>query len=655
MGLYSDHSRTRSREGGGVNKEGRTNLGRWIIVDTPDALPNLSQAKFIYSDVESTAFRHDMYGSKSHKGHRMAGVGITVDDSNTGWYLPLRHKKPERQGQLFAEEAKNLSLDVAIEFLSDLFGDESRIWINHNLKFDARMLDADGVRIECQFQDTLSRAKVVDQQSRLGGYEQKRLIREWCGHDTDKEKEVDNKLKKLETKDFAELPIDLCGSYCVEDCFQARELAKEIERRKYEGVERIFRMEDDCSKELFKSERVGVLVDRKELDRKEQEKERTVDELSERAKQLGITVDWGSTDQLRELLYKEWNLPVPKWTEKRKESVDEDSLKALSERPEIAGTEREEVFEVLRKLRAASQFLSFYCHGWENHIGLDGRLHPEFNQIVRTGRMSCKSPNAQQLNKEAKELIIPGEDLSFLSRDYSQVEYRLIVAQSRMRSAIRAYIEDPTTDFHQFVADLCGISRDPEAKQINFGISFGMGEPALKSQLAKSMKGSQAEERAGRIYSTYQNTFPEIREESGRAKRLARKRAKRLDGEYGWIATMYGRRRALCYWRYREGGDSSFMDETRKAFNTRIQGTAADIIKDRFIACCRDDLLSSAGVRPILLVHDELLFLGPTDAVNDPEIQSRVDDVMCDLSEIRLPVPLMVSGGQSSTNWRDAG
>jgi len=631
--------------------------GNYVICDTPDKLPNLSGAIKIYSDVETTAFRRDIFGNKAYSGHRACGVGITVDDSTIGWYLPLRHVVPlGKQMGMYNPVPKNIDLEVARRFFQDLFGDPNRRWINHNLKFDARMIGVEGVDIRCKFRCTLSLAKVVDLQKKLSGYGQKQLIREWCGWDTDKQDEVKAELRRLETKDYAELPVDLCGEYCVEDTFQARELHCEIHRRKYEGADRIFRMEDDLAEELYHSEKVGVLVDRDAMDAADEAKSEEAERLGDEIRAAGVTIDIGSPKEVAKLLYDDWNLPVVKRTDSKAPSTDADALKMLSELPAVQGTEREPLFKKIRACREAHQFMSFYTKGWLEHIGHDGRLHPEFNQVVRTGRMSCRNPNAQQLNKEAKRLIVPEPGYAFLSRDYSQIEYRLIVSRANITSAIDQYNSDPRTDFHQFVADLCQINRSPEAKGVNFGISFGMGEEGLLKQLARSMRGEDAAERAKMVYDTYQRMFPEIKKCSDYAKKLARTRAGYVDGEYGYIDTMFGRRRALRYWKYREGhqGDA-FHDETRKAFNSTIQGTAADIIKDRFIACCRDPFLRSVSVRPLLLVHDELLFTGPREAILSLEVERAIDSIMCRIEDFTLPVPLLVSGGASDVNWALAG
>ena len=75
-------------------------------------------------------------------------------------------------------------------------------------------------------------------------------------------------------------------------------------------------------------------------------------------------------------------------------------------------------------------------------------MHPDYNQTVRTGRMSCRRPNAQQLSKEAKELILPFDNQHFVSFDESQVEFRLIVHYIQDSKAIEAFNENPDTDFH---------------------------------------------------------------------------------------------------------------------------------------------------------------------------------------------------------------
>ena len=106
----------------------------------------------------------------------------------------------------------------------------------------------------------------------------------------------------------------------------------------------------------------------------------------------------------------------------------------------------------------------------------------------------------------------------------------------------------------------------------------------------------------------------------------------------GWIRTLTGRRRAL---------DANF---THKAFNTAVQGTAADIAKERLIAVDNDELLRGAGVTVRAVVHDEFLLEGPSEAIESPDIREHIENIMVSTT-LDLGIPLLVDGGISKTSW----
>ena len=133
-----------------------------------------------------------------------------------------------------------------------------------------------------------------------------------------------------------------------------------------------------------------------------------------------------------------------------------------------------------------------------------------------------------------------------------------------------------------------------QAKVINFGIMYGMGVNALKTNLGTDRETAQV------FYNEYFKNF------SGLAAYLDQVKA---DTErLGYTETFFGRRR------YFPGIKSKLpfikaMAE-RMAINAPIQGTEADIIKIAMVEV--DQYLEKKGwsdkVRLILQVHDELVY-----------------------------------------------
>jgi DNA polymerase-1 len=117
--------------------------------------------------------------------------------------------------------------------------------------------------------------------------------------------------------------------------------------------------------------------------------------------------------------------------------------------------------------------------------------------------------------------------------------------------------------------------------------------------------------------------------------------------EHGYVSTLFGRRRQIPElrarnWQMRKLGE-------RLAVNTVIQGTAADIIK---VAMVRShDALAAAGLktRVILQIHDELLFEGPPE-----EMEQATEIVTREMvGAAEMDPPLAVDAGVG-LNWLDA-
>jgi DNA polymerase I-like protein with 3'-5' exonuclease and polymerase domains len=280
-------------------------------------------------------------------------------------------------------------------------------------------------------------------------------------------------------------------------------------------------------------------------------------------------------------------------------------------------------------------YTSFSLPYLEQHILGDLLIHPNNNQIVRTGRMSCTFPNMMQLSQQSREYIVPyNEDYILVNFDLSQIEFRIIVHYINNLKAIHAFNDDPTTDFHTFVAKMCGISRRP-AKNINFMLGYGGGKLKCLSMLSslREIAGTlQTEElrkqKALQVYNRYHEMLPELKPTQYRAGDVLKSR--------GYVKTLLGRERHLNY-------EFHF-----KAFNSVCQGSAADIFKD---ICLRLQKFLSADCLLHALVHDSFLFSIRKERVKElvplilAEIESPVEGA-------NLSVPLKAEYGISSENWR---
>ena len=280
-----------------------------------------------------------------------------------------------------------------------------------------------------------------------------------------------------------------------------------------------------------------------------------------------------------------------------------------------------------RKIQTAlTHFIEPY-----RELNVDGVLHSNYNQIVRTGRMSCREPNSQQLDEATKKLIHPRPGFEFVSNDLSQIEFRLIVHYLENQAAIKAYVENPNTDFHTLMAEKCNIGRRP-AKTVNFGMGFGMGKRKLIASLLAHGSAAEAE----KIYNDYHEALPELKPNSRRATAKAMR--------VGYVSNLFGRRRHL---------DKQIA---HIGFNSVVQSTAADLLKAATVRL--DEAIEACGlseaIHIVASVHDETLFeidqkiLG--DARTIPALVRMIETVP---NGVSLSVPIRSSVGISANSWAE--
>jgi DNA polymerase-1 len=129
------------------------------------------------------------------------------------------------------------------------------------------------------------------------------------------------------------------------------------------------------------------------------------------------------------------------------------------------------------------------------------------------------------------------------------------------------------------------------AKMVNFGILYGISGFGLASRL-----GNVHPAEAERYIKRYLERYPKVTE-------FIQKSLKEAE-ELGYATTLFGRRRYVPELRSSNRNVRKLGE--RLAFNARVQGTAADIIKVAMVDLA--PRLHSLGADMIMQVHDELVF-----------------------------------------------
>jgi DNA polymerase-1 len=390
---------------------------------------------------------------------------------------------------------------------------------------------------------------------------------------------------------------------------------------------------------LCRLERQGVKLDTVRLAELAADVSSQVAQLEQEIWELaGEEFTVGSPQQLGMILFEKLGLSR-KRRGKTGFSTDARVLRAIRDEHEIVG--KVEAWRELSKLK------STYFDALPGLITPEtGRLHTTFNQAgATTGRLSSTNPNLQNipirtpLGREIRSCFIAEEGCLLISADYSQVELRILahVAGEDVLKQIFERGEDVHAATAAEVLKLppaeIGPGERSRAKAVNFGIVYGLSAHGLSEQL------QIPHEEAAEYIERYLSRFPAVQAFIGRTIADA--------SERGSVRTLFGRRREIPELRSRQFQTRSYGE--RLAVNAVIQGTAADIIKIAMVRC--DARLREAGMqtRLVLTIHDELLFEGPAD-----EVEEAAQLVKAEMeSACRLDPPLKVDVG-IGPNWLEA-
>ncbi len=345
-----------------------------------------------------------------------------------------------------------------------------------------------------------------------------------------------------------------------------------------------------------------------------------------------------SSRQLGHILFEKLKLPVIKKT-KTGFSTDAEVLEKLSVYHEIPRKVLE--YRQLAKLK------STYIDGLQNMVcEKTGRIHTTFNQtITATGRLSSTEPNLQnipirdELGRKIRKAFIPSEPgWLLMAADYSQIELRVMAHMSGDPHLISDFQHGE--DIHtRTAAKIFGVAPEDvtpdlrrRAKGINFGIIYGITDYGLARDVGVSR------EEANIYIENYFQQYPGVKRFMEQTVIEAR--------EKGYVQTILKRRRYLPDLLSSNRNVRAFGERT--AFNTPIQGSAADIIKLAMLNIQRE--LQEMGLQAHLLlqVHDELVFEVPEEKVDllVTVVRRGMENV------IKLVVPLKVSI-EVGSNWND--
>lgn len=253
---------------------------------------------------------------------------------------------------------------------------------------------------------------------------------------------------------------------------------------------------------------------------------------------------------------------------------------------------------------------------------INGRIHCDFVQIgAETGRFSSKNPNLQNVpnpatahGKAIRNLFISPKGYKLVVADYSQIEPRIIASMSGDPIMLEAYRNKE--DIYTAVANTMGVNR-AAGKTLVLAMAYGVGPDKIARSIGCKLKEARD------LLSDFAEKFSSIGLYKLKVIGIAKKNR--------YVTTVTGRRRYLPDIVSRDRDRQGTAE--RQAFNTVIQGTAADIMK---IAMVRAHKMIPKEARLLLTVHDELVTMTP-EHLTDVTVKA-IRDAMEDIHMLKIPL-----------------
>lgn len=597
--------------------------------------PDIRQAKQISLDVETFdpnlkakgpgTFRNDGW---------LVGLALKPND-HPGFYIPIGH------------ETGNIAINKVKPYLREMLGTDIPK-IGANLVYDLEWLNWLGVKVQGKKIDVQVAEALIDEnrfkynlesiaQRRLGTGKLTQELIDACrklGYKIRKDRDIFLYLHKL--------PPELVGKYCLQDVCLPEQI---FEQQKIELAEQelftVFNLESKLIDVLLKMRIKGVPVDTAKAEQVQIQLLKNEKQLHKQLNQIaGYEVAIWAAENIAPAFDK-LGIVYPRTPKTKAPSF---TAPWLEEHPS-------RIAQLLLKTRKIGKLRTDFVENMILGSVINGRIHPQFHSVKHdnggtgSGRFSASNPNLQQVPSRdlingplIRGMFIPEHGCRWCKGDYSQQEPRVTIHYAALKKfknadiAVQRYIDNPDTDYHQMVADLCSIERRP-AKDINLGLVYGMGIPKMALKLGKTLAETKE------LFLSYHAGVPFVKQLIDNCTQVATVR--------GYIKTILGRRRHFDLWspnNYNKDNplkplpyDQAVLEYglplrrafTYKALNSLIQGTSAEMIKIAMIN------LDELGYTPHVTVHDEV-----DDSIETDKQGAEIKEVM--MTAIKLKVPLKV-------------
>ena len=337
-------------------------------------------------------------------------------------------------------------------------------------------------------------------------------------------------------------------------------------------------------------------------------------EAKKRLDTFSPNTNWNSPQQVKDILFNKLGLASAKVTKSGGQSTDKSVLEELSHLHPLP--------EALLTFRKIAKLRGTYAQGLLGHIRPDGRIHGSLNvDGARTGRTSFNDPNLQNVpratskeGKMARDCFIAPPGHLLVQADYSQLELRIAAMLSQDPVMISIFEEG--VDYHLRTATMvAGVAWKnvtaqeieaeykrtgkceyrTQAKSINFGVLYGLGDKALAKQMGCSVQQARKIREAimGKLHvldSWCQGCLSE---------------ARKTGSIWTWWDGQRARRRSLH--QVADQDDLVRSVAEHGSWNTPVQGTASDFCIASLVEAVDWVIEDCVPAKVVLPVHDSIM------------------------------------------------
>ena len=528
-----------------------------------------------------------------------------------------------------------------------------KLKIGHNIKFDLKSIAKyyRGTVPSKPFFDTLMAAFVIDSRNRGG-----------LGLAACAERELSLKVEKGVGAEVEAHAFSAVAKYAGIDAEVTWNLYKTFVPKLQNGLKKVWDLEMDVVAALCDMELTGATIDVKELIDLQIKLEKDIDAARARAwKIIGKPFAMNSVKEKQEVLFS----PKP---EGRGIKPNVKIKVALTARGQlVANTDpanlniyhysvssdalefyrsKDDLVEAILEYQDLNKLMTTYVKSYlggevtrttmgkekvfdKKSLLINGKVHTDFKPHgADTGRFSSSNPNLQNIpsvgeyGKLIRNLFIAPEGHKLIVADYSQIEPRIIASFSNDPIMVKNYLDGE--DIYTTIGKTMGVDRKA-GKVLVLSIAYGVGPDKIAQSIGCSL--SDAKDLLNRFSEQF-NTIGKYR-----ARVIRQCLAK---SPTPFVTTLYGRKRYLPDLKSQDKGLRSRAE--RQAFNTVIQGSAADIMKYAMVRA-HSCFVDEPGANVILTVHDELVTVAREDIAE--EVAEAIRESMEGISIPEIIVPLI--------------